>query len=119
MDIENVIWDIIISCENYANAATFLSVLPQMDIIHELDEYSSYLSETIQRYYYLWRDVPQFEDEIRTTLVLSQNEARKWHLGAVKDIFQLIKNANVFDEKSKSALRSILNSMNASLSWYP
>ena len=38
-DIDNVIWDIIISCENYATAACFLSVLPQMDIIHTIEEY--------------------------------------------------------------------------------
>ena len=119
-DVENIIWDAVISCENYATAATFLSVMPQTRIMgFDIDEYGSYIYDTIGRYNTHMEEVPQFEDNNRRSLVLSQNLAKRWHLHTIKNIFQCVEKNTVITEKNKSTLKSMLNSMNESLSWYP
>lgn len=70
----------------------------------------------IERYNQVWKSVPRFEDYQRRSLVMSQHLARKLHIGAVKEIFWFLKQNKIFDENTKSTLKSMLNSMNASLS---
>ena len=120
-DIDNVIWDIIISCERYTNAATFLSVLPKINIIDGLDAYGAGLHGIIGRYDNILQRMPRFENYARRNLVSSQKSLREWSLRAVKAVLLFLeKNKDsVINKKSKSLLEPMLDSMYESLIWYP
>ena len=113
--IDNIIWRCVVSCENYAVAASFLGVLEQTRIFYDVFDQAMYgkqIAPMLKLFYY----IPTFGTEQQIILTLHLDRVQKLNQKVIDRLFKKINKAEFAQEKL--IIETMINSMSHFIYWH-